>query len=323
VPIDGTTDFLSPLTAHAWTIVPNVLPVFAPSAPETVPWSTTLVDPQIGELTLHGVLRQETGAHARDCLVVVHGLGGSFDRHYCVRAAAAAHRAGISCLRFSLRGADRRGEDFYHAGLCADIEAAIRSQALASFERLYVLGYSLGGHVTLRYGLQKVDPRVRALAAVCAPLDLELSAVHIDGWHSYVYRRHVLQGLKEIYREVAARKRVPTPVARVDAAQRIREWDSLTVVPRFGFANVADYYASMSVGPRLSQLNLPSLLVQSSVDPMVPPWTYERHLARASSHLQVLQLRAGGHVAFPRVSWMSGSTKARLEDHIVAWFATH
>ena len=47
--------------------------------------------------------------------------------------------------------ADGRGEDFYHAGLTVDLEAAIASPELARYQRILILGYSLGGHVVLRY----------------------------------------------------------------------------------------------------------------------------------------------------------------------------
>jgi predicted alpha/beta-fold hydrolase len=253
-------------------------------------------------------------------LIVVHGLGGSIERPYCILAALAARRAGVSCLRLGLRGADRQGQDFYHGGLTRDIEAAVASEALAEVERIYVLGYSLGGHVTLRYATgEQLDPRVRAVAAVCAPLDLRLSAQHIDAPGSYLYRRHVLAGLNEIYGAVAERKPVPTPLAHALRAQALRTWDSLTIVPRFGFANVDEYYGEMSVGPRLDQLKLPSMLVQSTLDPMVPPWTYEPHLTRALPKLELRRLRSGGHVAFPPVSFEEGQPKALLEDALLRW----
>src|SRR6185312_7053782 len=215
------------LSAHAWTIGPSVWSDLRPRlAPAAEPWSTTLRDDMTGELTLRGVLRRERGAAADSCLVVVHGLGGAMDRPYCILAALAAERAGMSCLRLALRGADRSGEDFYHGGLTRDIEAAVASSALASFERIYVLGYSLGGHVSLRYAAgASIDPRVRAVAAVCAPLDLALSAQHIDAPQCYVYRRHVLAGLNEIYAAVAERRSVPTPVDRARSAQALRTWD--------------------------------------------------------------------------------------------------
>jgi predicted alpha/beta-fold hydrolase len=281
----------------------------------------TLEDPQIGQLTLHGALRHEPDA--AQCLVVVHGLGGAIDRPYCIDAAQAAQRAGISCLRFGLRGADRRGEDFYHAGLVADLEAALASPALAAYERLYVLGFSLGGHVTLRYALGQPAARVRALAAVCAPLDLELAAQLIDRPQSVIYRRHVLAGLNEIYAAVAQKRSVPTPLAQVLRAEHLRTWDSLTVVPRFGFASVEDYYSTMSVGPRLHELKRPSLLIQSVHDPMVPPWTYERHLAQPIRQLHVERLGSGGHVAFPNVRLADVTHAAPLSDQVVAWLTAH
>jgi uncharacterized protein len=311
----------APLAAHAWTIGPNLLARFAAKlAPAALPWSTDLEDPLQGPVRLTGLLQPGV---ADACLVLVHGLGGSYDRPYCVNGAWAAQRAGLPCLRFGLRGADRSGEDFYHGGLTADLEAAVGSPALAHFKRLYVLGYSLGGHVTLRYALGSPDPRVVAVAAICAPLDLDLGARSIDSKRSALYRRHVLSGLNQIYSAVARRKSVPTPLTRVLAARTIREWDGLTVVPRYGFENAEDYYASVSVGPRLRDLRLPALLVQSKHDPMVPLWTYQQHLTHASKHLEVRTLGEGGHVGFPRVRLHPHAQPGVLEDQLLAWLMQH
>jgi predicted alpha/beta-fold hydrolase len=306
------------LAGHFWSIAPSLLHgLSARPDPHAQPWSTVLEDSRAGPITLTGRLRALPGSDA--CLIVVHGLGGSPDTFYCARAAAAAEHAGLSCLRLSLRGADRSGEDFYHAGLVADLQAAVQSAALAAYLRIYVLGYSLGGHVSLRYALAPGDERVRAFAAICAPLDLELSAQAIDRTGALVYRRHVLTGLKDIYSCVARRKPVPTPLARVLAARTIREWDGLTVVPRFGFGSVASYYESMSVGPCLAQLERPALLVQSTADPMVPPWTYEQHLVQLLPRLDVRRLHAGGHVGFPAEVALDGDSQAGLEDQVVRW----
>lgn len=309
------------LFAHAWTIAPSIWSDLHPrAAPASEPWSTTLEDPTAGMVTLRGALQRAEGPGAGTCVVVVHGLGGSIERPYCILAALAAQRAGLSCLRLGLRGADREGQDFYHGGLTRDIEAAVASAGLAEFERIFVLGYSLGGHVTLRYATgEQLDPRVRAVAAVCAPLDLSLSARHIDAPGSYLYRRHVLAGLNEIYGAVAEKNPVPTPLDYTLRAQALRTWDSLTIVPRFGFESVAEYYEEMSVGPRLGQLKLPSMLVQSTLDPMVPPWTYEPHLTRSLPNLELRRIRSGGHVAFPPVSFEAGTPKALLEDSLLGW----
>jgi predicted alpha/beta-fold hydrolase len=307
-----------PIAAHAWTIGPNLVHRMAPRvAPASQPWSTVLEDERIGPVTLRGRLRVREGGDA--CVIVVHGLGGSPDSGYCVQAAAAADRAGMSCLRMSLRGADRAGDDFYHGGLAADLEAAAASADLQRFARLYVLGYSLGGHVSLCYALAPADARVRAVAAVCSPLDLGLGQQAIDRTRALIYRHHVLAGLKQIYSAVAAKRSVPTPLPRALAARTLREWDELTVVPRYGFGSVDEYYAQMSVGPRLSELQVPALVVHSTLDPMVPPWTYEPHLTRSLPKLTCHPLASGGHVGFPANVCLGERGPGVLEDQILAW----
>lgn len=62
------------------------------------------------------------------------------------RAARVAEAAGLDSLRLNLRGADRMGEDGYHAGLTADLAAALASPELADYRSVGVLGFSLGGH---------------------------------------------------------------------------------------------------------------------------------------------------------------------------------
>ena len=59
-------------------------------------------------------------------VIIVHGLGGSATSYYARKAAVAAAEAGLDSLRLNLRGADRGGGDYYHAGLIEDLAAAIR-----------------------------------------------------------------------------------------------------------------------------------------------------------------------------------------------------
>jgi predicted alpha/beta-fold hydrolase len=303
------------VAGHLWTLGPTLVHRARPRlAPLAVPWQAQLHEAALGTtITLRGQLRALEGASV--CLVVVHGLGGSPESFYCVQAAQAAEAAGLACLRIALRGADRRGEDFYHAGLTADLAAALASPELRGYERLYALGFSLGGHMTLRHALAPSDPRLRAVAAVCPPLDLDRGATAIDRPGATVYRRHVLKGLNEIYAEVARRRPVPTPLARVLAARTIREWDGLTVVPRHGFDDVDHYYRAMSVGPRLSEIAIPARIVHSSYDPMVPAWTYQDHLARAGTGVAVEILNRGGHVGFP--------ASARVVARTLEWLLQH
>jgi predicted alpha/beta-fold hydrolase len=310
------------LAGHFWTIAPVLRHRFWPApAPPAEAWSTTVQDARVGPVTLRGVFRDLPGSDG--VVLVVHGLGGTTQTHYCVSAASAAEAAGLSCLRLALRGADRDGEDFYHAGQAEDVGAALASREIERFARVFVLGYSLGGHVVLRYALGPCDRRVQAVAAVCAPLDLEQGARHIDAPGAYVYRRHVLSGLKAMYAEVARRRPVPVPVAHALAARTIRQWDELTVVPRYGFGSAERYYATMSVGPRLAELAVPALLVQHRADPMVPEWSYRQHLEAPPARLALRWLPAGGHVGYPRGIDLGEPGTLGVEPQVLAWLARH
>ena len=311
------------LGGHLWTITPNFRHRLRPQKPPRAePWSTTLEDPRIGTIALQGQLQLPDPK--ADLVVLVHGLGGSPDSQYIIQAAHAATRAGLGCLRLGLRGTDRSGVDFYHAGLTQDLSAAIASPALAEVRRIYLLGFSLGGHTSLRFALAPSDRRVRAVATLCAPLDLHAGSRAIDRANAWPYRRYLLNGLLEIYERVAARRSVPTPLAIARRIATMREWDAKTVVPRFGFTSADDYYSSMSVGPQLQRLALPALIVATKQDPMVPATTLRPYLEIPPPAVTVRWMPRGGHVGFPRHSSLDlDDPRGTVLDQIFAWLRNH
>lgn len=307
---------------HLWTIAPRVRHGFRPARlPEARAWETVIEDPKMGPVRLTGKLREVPGSE--EVLVLVHGLGGCTDSHYLYGGVAAAEAAGISCLRINLRGSDRRGEDFYHAGLTADLHAALASEELRPYRRVQVLGYSLGGHLALKLGTEPGDPRLAAVAALCSPLDLALSQREIDAPALWIYRRYLLRSLNGIYAEVAARHppgSLPLPVAEAARIRSLREWDDRVVAPRHGFTGAADYYARASVAPRLSALRVPALLVHSEWDPMVPARAVRAALQAAPAPgLQVRWIAGGGHVAFPRGTDAGLGEGSGVDAQVVGW----
>ena len=309
---------LSLLTGHLWTIAPRLRHAVRPlGCPESRPWETVADDPRAGPVRLTGRLREVPGSE--EALLLVHGLGGSIDSHYMPRGAAAAEAAGLSCLRLNLRGSDRLGEDYYHAGLTADLHAALASPELARYRRLYVIGYSMGGHVVLRFATEPGDPRVGAVAAVCAPVDLARSQQEIDSPFLGIYRKYLLINLKSLYAAVAVRRPVPFPVDRLDEIRTFLQFDDRIIAPRHGFTGAADYYARMSVAPRLGELRVPALLLNSELDPMVPARSVRPALEGSSPRLRVAWLRGGGHVAFPRGLDAGLGEGAGVDAQVIGW----
>jgi predicted alpha/beta-fold hydrolase len=235
-------------------------------------------------------------------------------------AAVAAEAAGLSCLRLDLRGADLRGEDFFHGGLGSDLRAVLASAECALYDDVLLLGYSLGGHVCLTHLAQDPDPRVRALVAVCSPLDLHAAATAFDEGAHVTYRRHVLGGLKQMYGEVAKRRsNLPLAVEAAARIQTIRDWDDQIVAPRFGFESALHYYREASAAQRLARISVPTLLLSAARDPMVPRESLLPYHQALSPAISVVEKSRGGHVAFPRSFDLGEEAAPGLESQALAW----
>lgn len=306
--------------AHFHTVVPRLRhAVRAETCPPSEPFRAEVHDPRFGAIPVTGRLRRIPG----DTLVVLlHGLGGCTESSYMLRAARAVDAAGLSCLRLNLRGSDRSGLDLYHAGLTDDLHAALVDPALQDFRRVFLLGFSLGGHVALRAATEAhLSERVAAVAAVSAPLDLTLGSAALDRAGSWIYRKYLLAHLKEIYAPIAARRPELTPFEVVRPIDTIRAWDRAVVAPRHGFRDELDYYQSVSVGSRLGDLGRPALWVHTRHDPMVPPETVMPSVMRTAPNLEVRWLERGGHCGFPEPVDLGLGIEAprTIERQVIGW----
>ena len=307
------------LESHWRTLLLHLKPIRAGRAPRSEV-RVSLEDPTVGRVWISGTLRVPKGA--RDLIVLVHGLGGNNESPYCRMAALEAEREGLATFSISLRGADRRGEDFYNIALTADLHAAIGAPELRAFERIDLFGFSMGGHVALTYACEAGDQRVRSVAALCTPLDLEIEQRYFDEHLFPIYRRHVLQGLKSIYAAVAARREVPTDPRLVQAVETVYEWDRLTIAPRYGFESPEAYYRELSVGRKLPHLRMPALLLGVERDPIVPQVAIRAPLAALNELPPLLDLRwigRGGHVSLASDVSLGMSAALGLVPQVSAW----
>lgn len=311
---------MSTISGHWWTVGPRLRSTLTPpEAPPSRRLRTSVEDPKAGTVELSGWLSEPQGAE--HLVVVLHGLGGSSDSPYAAETAAKAHAMGLACLRFDFRGAYLRARDFYHAGLTSDLHAVLGVGDLERYRSIYLLGYSLGGHVALKAATEaELDPRVHRAAAVCSPLDLQPCAFAFDEPRNWLYRRYVMSGLKRIYEAVAETRPVPLPVEEVLGIRSIVEWDERIVAPRFGFGGALDYYAQASVAPRLEDLRVPALVVSAPGDPLVPFETVEAVLdGRGLTGLEMRRAEPGGHMGFPSSLDLGIEAPRGLVSQVLGW----
>jgi predicted alpha/beta-fold hydrolase len=307
---------LSELHGHAYTIGPKLWYGRRLKPPASRDWSAVLCEEQ-REIVITGHYSERPAA---DTLVIMmHGCGGTPQSHYMVLAARHFFEAGYSVLRMAWRGADMRGEDFYHAAQTADVHAALRDAAFARYESVWLIGYSLGGHCMLHVAHENRDARVRGVVAVCPVLHLQQANLAIDSQKRAMYRRYVLGGLIAGYQSHATRGLGPTPFERVKSADTFREYDALTVVPRYGFASVDDYYTRACVSRVVDRIALPTLIVAARHDPMLPWQIADSVRPHLSTAVTFRWAERGGHTGFPRNLDLGEPGALGLEAQVETW----
>jgi predicted alpha/beta-fold hydrolase len=259
-----------------------------------------------------------TGAPRAPTALVVHGVGGFSESRYVVRAARALHRAGYHVVRLNMRGAGAGmplATSLYHAGISSDLLAAVNYVAGdARAESLVVLGFSLGGNVTLKMAGEIGDRApsfLRAIATVSAPLDFTAVSRVMESRKNLPYRAWVLKGLVA---QALAFARHHGPTCGYDARglwriRSIRDYDTRVIVPMHAFPSVDAYYEATSSGPLLGGVRVPTLLVHADDDPIVPGYTVRPFLDHVPASVEVAWTDHGGHVG-----WYSGFDESAWLD---------
>jgi predicted alpha/beta-fold hydrolase len=265
-------------------------------------------------------------------LVLFHGLEGSSGSQYAVAFADFAASHGLAFAVPHFRGCSGElnwAPRAYHSGDWAEIDWLLTRLAQHHPGRpLLAVGVSLGGNALLRWAGEMGEAarnRVRAVAAVCSPLDLVASGHAMGrGFNRQVYTRVFLstmvpKALKKLEQHPGLFDR-----GALLAARDLYEFDNIFTAPLHGFRNTEDYWTRASAKPVLHRIRVPALALNAVNDPFVPAASLPT--ARdAGPCVSLWQPAQGGHVGFPSAAgrWgVPGHVRA-MPDAVGRWLLTH
>ena len=232
--------------------------------------------------------------------VVAHGLEGSSERAYVRGMARALRAAGWTVVAWNLRGCSgepNRLARAYHSGATEDLDAVVRHVLDAGWRRVGLVGFSLGGNLSLKWlgdlG-RAVPPEILGAVAFSVPVDLASSAAAMEGWSRRLYMLRFLRSLRAKTAEKAARFPDGPDPAPVAAMRTFAEFDAHVTAPLHGFASAEDYWARASSAPVLGQIRVPTLLVNALDDPFLGAGCFPE----SSVCVRVETPASGGHVGF-------------------------
>lgn len=256
-------------------------------------------------------------------LVLFHGLEGSSASHYAQAFADWARTRGWRYAVPHFRGCSGEANlapRAYHSGDYEEIGWVLARMALAHLGPVVAVGISLGGNALLRWAQEageSAGTRVRAVAAISAPLDLAAGGKAInEGFSRISYSRMFLKSMKP----KALRKLAQHPGLfdreRLLAADSLMAFDDVFTGPLHGFTGVADYYARASAKPHLHRIRVPALVLNARNDPFVPAACLPGP-GEVGDHVTLWQPAHGGHVGFPAGRWPGHVLT--LPEQVMAW----
>lgn len=296
--------------AHVATIAGNFWK--RPELESRWPVHDVYYEPEPGVRTL--VRMQAPRDPARGEVILVHGLEGSSESGYVRSMAATALAAGFVVHRLNMRGCGdspwhRKAN--YHSGQTGDLLLIARERKKASGLPLFVIGYSLGGNMVLKLaGELGVEGRdlFTGVCAVSAPIDLAASVAELKRPKNFLYQRRFVKRLKERVRKRHSMAPDLFPLDPLDGVKSVYDFDHQYTAKIFGFGTADRYYETQSSRQFLKQIHVPTLLVHSKDDPLVPFTSYEHSSVRANPLVKLLAVERGGHLGFiargPRRFWL-------------------
>jgi predicted alpha/beta-fold hydrolase len=218
--------------------------------------------------------------------------------------AHAALERGFTVHRFNMRGCGGTEElalTSYHAGQTADLLAVLKERRRLTGSPLFVVGFSLGGNVTLKLAGELAEDAKGLLAGVCAistPIDLHACARALAEPRNFIYQRRFLGRLKErIQRRHLQAPEIYT-LEHLPKVRTIEDFDDYYTAKLFGFGTAANYFRTQSSNQFLEHIRVPALLIQAKDDPLIPYGVYDLPAFAHNANLSLLGVDHGGHLGF-------------------------
>lgn len=254
--------------------------------------------------------------------VILHGWEGSAQSLYILSLSQMLFDSGYEVLRLNMRDhgeTHHLNRDLFHSCRLSDVEGALRAmQRLYPDQPLRLAGFSLGGNFVLRAAAQadEVGLNIAKVVAVSPVLDPEETLVALEesfpGYQLYFVRKWMRSLLKK--QAVWPKVYDFRELGKMSDLRRM----TADLVKRFtDFPTLEDYLNGYAItGTHLQNLKVPSRIITSLDDPIIPAQSLQRLASPAA--LQLTVTRRGGHCGF--LERLSGPSW--VERKIVEEFAS-
>ena len=243
--------------------------------------------------------------NSENLVILAHGVEGHSRRPYIKGMSKEFLSKGWDVLAWNFRGCSgeiNRKARLYHAG-CSDDLSTVINHALKTkrYKKIVLIGFSIGGSVILKYLGESADSLPSEIACAIGfsvPCDLH-SCVHmLSLGFSRIYVGHLLRTLKQKVIEKA--KAFPELLNGIDLSRvkTFYDFDDCYTAPVHGFRDAEHYYDECSTRKNISQIKVPTLIVNAQNDPFMGPTCFPVEECQSSEFVYLETPKDGGHIGF-------------------------
>jgi predicted alpha/beta-fold hydrolase len=252
--------------------------------------------------------------------ILCHGLEGSAHSKYIKYTALLLSKEGWDVVALNYRGCSgemNRKVQMYHSGFTDDLHFSI-NYFENPYKEIGLVGFSLGANILMKYlgeSTQLLNAKIKGAIGISVPCDLSAGASQIGQWYNYFYEKRFLITLEE---KIKLKKRLFPDEINLEHLSKIkslRDFDEFYTGPLHGYKDAEDYYQKAHCKQFLSNIQIPTLIINALDDPFLPEESYPFLEAKSNPNLGFIPTSYGGHVGFS----LKGS-KFYWEEQMIAQF---
>jgi uncharacterized protein len=199
-------------------------------------------------------------------------------------------------------GTDALSSSLYHSGRSRDVAAV--AQNLIEQDRIsrFVLaGFSMGGNLVLKLAGEwgkDGPPQFRAVAAVCASMNLAASADALHQPGNRLYEYYFMWMLRRHFRAKARLFPQIFDTSRLRGLTSLRDFDDKVTAFYCGFEGATDYYQRSAAANVVDRIAVPALILHAANDPFIRILPETRNKILSNPNIAFVETEDGGHCSF-------------------------
>jgi uncharacterized protein len=234
-------------------------------------------------------------------IILSHGLEGDTSRQYITGMVKNFNAHGFDCLAWNFRscsGEINQTKRFYHSGATDDLETIVKYSLSKGYDKIYLVGFSLGGNLTLKYLGEKgqnLYPEIQKAVTFSVPLHLSSSGKTI-GW---LYTKRFNKSLiKKILEKSQRFPEFQIDTSNIAKIKTLKDFDDAYTSQLHGFIDAEDYYERNSSLYFLDKINIPTLIINAQNDPFLSKECFPFEKIKYLEKIYFQAPKMGGHCGF-------------------------